>query len=633
MNRHKELERESVVGRVSEFLRLHPPFDQLDQTHLAELASHSSIIYKDEGQAIFESGDELHDSLYVIRKGEVKIQLAKGDLIDRCAEGEIFGARAFMSSETYQASAIAEPEALMIKLPIAKLRELLAKDPRLTEFFFGDFSSGVALRKRKLGEIQEEYKKRRSDENQNALFENTSPGKLRKPVSCKAETSIREAAQVMREHGIGSIVIVSDQDHPVGIVTDTDLRNKVVAEEHPLDDSIDRIMSHPVKTVAAGKSTEEYLMEMVVQRVHHLCITENGTADAPLLGVITDHDLLLARGNNAAVLLKELRRSKSTEEQREIVRAFDGHVKKLVLSDHPILLTGRLVQSFNREVLRCLITEELEKQNKLEENDFCWLVLGSSARAEQIIRTDFDSAIILKTASEEKSQQVQKMAETVFEKLISLGYHSDPAGIQANNPEWAMSLEDWKKKFQNWMSEPTERALLHATIFFDLMPFYGDEGLGEDLQDFIYQSYRGNKRFTAFLAGNALKNPAPLGFFKNLLLEKGGEHKDTFDIKARAMMPLADAARLQSLEHNCMFPANTVGRYQRLMQSDPNNASRYEDCAVAYEIFMRVRAQEGLQHNNDGRYIRPSNLSALEKQVLKKAFEPIASIQQLIKPI
>ena len=98
------------------------------------------------------------------------------------------------------------------------------------------------------------------------------------------------------------------------------------------------------------------------------------------------------------------------------------------------------------------------------------------------------------------------------------------------------------------------------------------------------------------------------------------------------MMPLADAARLQALEFNCMCPANTVERFRRLEKQDQVHGSRYDDCAVAYEIFMRIRAVEGLTHQHDGRYIDPSHLSPLEKQLLKKAFEPISAIQHLIKP-
>lgn len=634
MNEEQHIERESIVGRVVEFLKLHSPFTQMPIEDVVHMADKSSIIYVDDKKEVFKAGDTLHDTIYVIRKGVVRIVSQADELVDACTEGEIFGARAFMSSETYQATAQADPEALLIKLPVEELRGLVAKDAKLMEYFFGDFSSGVALRKRKLSEINEHYRSIKPKQDVRFNFENAHITELRSPITCEATLSIKEAAQIMQSEGVGSIIIVSKEKHPEGIVTDTDLRNKVVTGKHSIEEPIASIMTQPVKTVAFGKSTEEYLMEMIVLGAHHLCITQNGTAQEELLGVITDHDLLLSRGNNAAILIKELRRSKTDEQRLKLVERFDAHVKNLVMHEHPVLDIVRIAQGFNKELLKCTINDAIKSLGlELSSEDFCWLALGSTARGEQIIRTDFDSGIVYKGNEGADKGSLKTLADKVFEKLIQYGYHSDQAGIQANNEEWIQSIDEWKEKFLHWINVPEEKALLNATIFFDLMPFYGNEDLALELQQFIYKSYKGNKRFTAFLAGNALQNPPPLGFFKNLLLEKGGEHKNAFDIKARAMMPLADGARLQSLEFNTMFPSNTIERYKRLMALDDPNKGRYEDCAVAYEIFMSMRAMEGLKYDSDGRFIDPTHLSHLEKQVLKNAFEPIGSIQHLIKPV
>ena len=633
MNKGKQFERESVIGRIVEFLRLYPPFNIMAEADLLMLASQTSISYFDKGEYIFKAGDALHTQLYLVRKGEVRIVASEGELVDICSEGQLFGARALMASEHYMASAIADPEALIVKFPIEEIRKIIARDGKLTEFFFGDFSSGVALRKRKLSEINKEVLTFSEIIDHRFNFKSNHLTRLRTPVTCTPQVKIREAAEVMRSKGVGSIIIVSQNSIPVGIITDTDLRNKVATGEFDVNLPVDQIMNSPVKTVVLGKSSEEYMLEMIRMGVHHLCVTHGGQANEPLIGVITDHDLLLSRGNNAAVLVKELRKSSSNEERVPVVRRFDEHIKNLALHDFPVLDIAGIVQGFNRELLNCLINEELKRSPGISQQDFCWLALGSTAREEQIIRTDFDSALILADHLNDQKELMHTITERVYSEMIALGYSNDKAGIQANNPQWILTHSEWKEKFRSWMHEPTEKALLNATIFFDLMPFYGNQDLASDLQNHIYQVCKGNQRFIAFLAQNALKNPPPLGFFKNLLLEKSGEHKNSFDIKARAMMPLADAARLQSLELNSMFPSNTVERFHRLEKLDEVHASRYEDCAVAYEIFMRIRAVEGLKHDHDGRFVDPSHLSPLEKQLLKKAFEPISSIQHLIKPL
>lgn len=633
MNKDKQAERESIVGRIIEFLKLHSPFNIMQPKDLSAVAASASIEYFDKDEIVFHFDDLLHDSIYVIRKGVVRIISKTNELVDLCSEGEIFGARAFMSSEVYQATAQADPEALLIKIPVDALRNIIVHEPRVMEFFFGDFSSGMALRKRKLSEINRQLRSFKPNQ-ASSSFENVRLPDLKSPVKCAETTVIREAATIMRSKKVGSIIVVNEQDFPIGIVTDTDLRNKVVTGDVSIDASISSIMTSPVKTVPGGKAAEEYLMEMVALGTHHLCITDSGTALEPLKGVVTDHDLLVTRGNNAVVLIKELRRSDDDEHVKKVVERFDEHIRNLVMNDHPILDVARIVQGFNRELLNLVIYKSIEHhQLSITEADFCWLALGSTARGEQVIRTDLDSAIVYSSENSSTQTALKQLADAVFEKLIFYGYESDKAGIQANNERWIMSIDEWENQFRKWISIPEEEALLHSTIFFDLMPFFGNAALADQLQKSIYSNYKGNRRYISFLAENALRNPPPLGFFKNLLLEKGGEHKNTFDIKARAMMPLADAARLQTLEFNTMFPSNTIERYKRLMQADDANSVRYEDCAVAYEIFMRMRAYEGLKYNTDGRFVDPSHLTPLEKQVLKQTFEPIASIQHLIKPV
>lgn len=634
MNEKQKLEHESITGRVVEFLCKHKPFDLLTEEQLITLVSSSSLKYFAKDESVFKTDDELHTNIYVVRKGAVSIIAANNELIDKCAEGELFGTRAFMNSEKYKASAIADPDALLLCIPANKIRPMIASDARLTEYFFGDFSSGVSVRKRKLSEVSQNYQDIKGRGNLKYSFENEHISNHKTPIVCQRNESIKDAAILMKQHRVGSVIVIDENRHPIGIITDTDLRNKVIAEETSIHESVVTIMSSPVKTVASNKTSEEYLLEMVATGVHHLCVTQDGSSLSKIIGVITDHDLLVSRGNNAAVLTKELRKASEISDLKLIVQRFDHHIAKMVASNAPILQVTKIVHGFNQQLIKKVVTKAMEETSyDFSPDAFCLLALGSTARGEQIIRTDFDSAIIVADEFEHAIPQIQQTMTRFFTMLVEIGYKVDKAGIQADNNQWIKTLTDWQLEFKHWIEQPDEKALLHATIFFDLMPFYGNENLAEQLQNRIFKSYKGNHMFTAFLATNALQNPPPLGFFKNLLLEKSGENKNTFDIKARALMPLADAARLKSLEFQSMFPSNTIERYKRLSQLDQPNAWIYEDCAVAYEIFMRLRAAEGFQNQHDGRYINTGNLASLEQQILKNAFKPIREIQHLIKPV
>ncbi|HAS60453.1 MAG TPA: histidine kinase, partial [Algoriphagus sp.] len=159
----------------------------------------------------------------------------------------------------------------------------------------------------------------------------------------------------------------------------------------------------------------------------------------------------------------------------------------------------------------------------------------------------------------------------------------------------------------------------------------GSSSLTDELSAHIYEEIQSKKAFLSFMAQNALKNPPPLGFFKDFMVEKSGEHRDQFDIKARAMMPLADLARLLVLSHGITGINNTFKRFEKLGQLEPNYESLFNQAGKAYEILMRMRALEGLQNDNSGRFISPEHMGKLQRQLLKNTFSPLAELQDIVE--
>lgn len=97
------------------------------------------------------------------------------------------------------------------------------------------------------------------------------------------------------------------------------------------------------------------------------------------------------------------------------------------------------------------------------------------------------------------------------------------------------------------------------------------------------------------------------------------------------MMPLTDLARLLILSHGVVGVNNTFRRFERLAELEPQQAELFAQAGKAYEILMRMRALEGLQHQNSGRYIDPESLGKIQRQLLKNAFTPISELQSLVE--
>jgi CBS domain-containing protein len=200
----------------------------------------------------------------------------------------------------------------------------------------------------------------------------------------------------------------------------------------------------------------------------------------------------------------------------------------------------------------------------------------------------------------------------------------------ASNPKWNQPLSGWKVDFTRWVREPENIAVMHTNIFFDFRPVFGDTGLASTLKTHIFELVEQNPLFLAFLARNAVQNPPPLSFFRNMVVERSGEHRDAFDIKARAMMPLADAARVLVYDFGIEIYGSTAERWQAIADANENLARLAGEAAMAYEILMRVRAMEGLSRGTSGRYVHIKELNKLERQTLRNTFSVVKDVQLML---
>jgi CBS domain-containing protein len=108
-------------------------------------------------------------------------------------------------------------------------------------------------------------------------------------------------------------------------------------------------------------------------------------------------------------------------------------------------------------------------------------------------------------------------------------------------------LRIWSKYFTHWIVRPEPMALMLASVFFDLRPLHDPEGLFGELHEHVLEHSRANRIFVAHTVANALKHRPPLGFFRNFVLIRGGDHDHTLDIKHRGTVPVVDLARIYAL--------------------------------------------------------------------------------------
>ena len=289
----------------------------------------------------------------------------------------------------------------------------------------------------------------------------------------------------------------------------------------------------------------------------------------------------------------------------------------------------------NDACIKQIIEISLTKMSSPPPVKFAWLALGSQGRSEQLLHTDQDNALIYEDVSEALESETKKyfleLATHINKGLFDIGYDYCPAEMMASNPKWCLSLQQWKDLVYQWITNTGKNEVLLTFIFFDFSLSYGDSTLSNSLSDYIFETIKANPIFYAHLTSGALQSPSPTGFFREFLLEEDGANKDFFDIKNRALMPLADAARVLILSHSVKSISNTVERFEKLAELEPQNSELYISCASSYKILLRFRTNQGLLHNDSGQFISLNTLSKAEKIKLKSTFKTIKELQELIR--
>lgn len=104
-----------------------------------------------------------------------------------------------------------------------------------------------------------------------------------------ATTSIREAAQVMRDDDMGAIVVGSEGNGVEGIVTDRDITCRAVVDGLDVDETeIAKVMTSGIETCLETDDTSDVAMKMAAMKLHRLLVTDR---DRRMVGIVSLGDI------------------------------------------------------------------------------------------------------------------------------------------------------------------------------------------------------------------------------------------------------------------------------------------------------------------------------------------------------
>ncbi len=426
------------------------------------------------------------------------------------------------------------------------------------------------------------------------------------------------------------VFVVNERSEAIGIVTDRDFAEKVAAQALPLDLPVADIMSAPVVSVESTDRLFHALLAMVSRNIHHVLVTQQGRP----AGVLTAHDLMVLQGKSPLNVVRFIE-SQSTVQDLAAAQTRIGSLIPLLLREGAKASHVTRVLAEVNDRLVAKILQMAEHTLGSAPVPYCWVVLGSEGRREQTFKTDQDNALIFADSAEEPAREYfTRLAAFARDALTTCGYPLCPGDYMASNPRWRQPLAAWIHYFRSWIQEAELHGTEDAMIFFDMRAVAGDLSLCHTLLEETRARLKDAGMFKSVLALVATTHRPPIGFFRNFVLERSGEHKNQLDLKTYGTGPIVNAARVFAL-HEGIAATNTADRLSALAASSGENATVFRDLEEAFEFLTLLRLECQLRQVRENQplsnFVAPDSLTHLQRSLLKEAFRAIARAQALVE--
>ena len=549
----------------------------------------------------------------MVRSGSVELVL-DGRTLDLLGVGELFGHTSMLSGLPTGFTARAHEDTTCLRIPAEVARVTLGRPEALR------YLSRSLLDRGRLDPGREPATDP-ADQPVSSLVR-------RGLVVCAADTTIREAAQRMNEAGATCVVVEGGGE--LGILTDRDLRTRVVAEGMSADDPVAAAMTSPAVTAAADRPGSLALLDMLDRGIRHLPVV---SATGEILGVVEDADLAAAEARTPFHLRAAIARAPTVDALAEAGRELRPTIVALHRARADPLRIAAVHSVVIDALTRRLIDLAVAEVGPLDV-PFAWLALGSVARREATPGSDVESALAWQgdEQGEERVEHALRITRRVEAGLLACGLRPDEKGTTAANPLLVRSLASWQRASRSWLEDPTqEQALILVSVVVDSRTVWG---LGTGLS--VAEALRPARRHPALLrqlARFSLSYRPPTGFLRGLVVEHSGEHRGRLDLKKGGVVPIVDLARWAGMAAG-VTSASTPERLRAAAAAGTLTEADARTLADAFHLVMALRLEHQVAQLEAGEqpddHLDPAVLSPLTRTYLKEAFRAVASVQKRV---
>ena len=597
------------------FLRQHHPFSELDEERLGDVGAVLEIAHIPAGEAVLHEGGAPAEAVGLIRKGE--LELSTGSVVvDLLEPGDAFGLTSVMTGQPPSMTVRAVEDTLCYLVPADVARRALTSAAAMASVW------SIARQRVRAADAAA-----RTTHGADPRFARIGTLVRRPPVTVEPGATVAEAAARMRDERVSSLLIREGDEW--AIVTDRDLRTRVIAERGSFDRAVAEIASRPIHTATADTLAGEAILQMLELDIHHLPVAEQGR----VLGVLTDSDLLdLDRGSPFAVR-SAIARAATTHEVVFAARGFPAVVSTLVEAGADPIDVGRVVSVSAAAATARLLSLAIDDLGEAP-CAFSWLALGSAARHERALHSDQDHALALGPGFRPEADDAYfaDLAERVTAGLEAIGFPRCHGDAMAVHSAMRRPLPDWTERFRTWIHQPDADAMILSSIGFDFREVAGTLD-AEPALDAAVAGARTNPAFLQLMARIALREEPPTGFIRSLVVAAKGEHKGTLDIKHGGITIVTSIARARAVAAGSAAK-DTLSRLGAAVEAGALRPESGSDLAEAFRFLVDLRLRHQVAQVRAGvtpdDFVDPASLGTIERSGLREAFHAIRGEQQLL---
>ena len=591
------------------------PFNNLNTFELDDLVEDLDIVYF-KANSIVQAQDSNPEFLYFVLKGLIQ-EINDDEVLSVYSKGEIFDSVSLIKNHSKN-SFVAIEESICYALKKERFMQILSSNQQLENYFFQSISD----------KLNNNILNEKNKDMANIMIAKVKDAKVHKAVIVDTNKTIYEAATIIKQEKIPTLLLKNEAGE-MYIVTDSDFRQKVILNRMDYDDFVVKIASKGLIYI----NEDDFLFNAQLQMAKHglkRVVVKNDHEE--IVGILDQISLSSFFATNTFAVSNQIINAETLEELKEASHSFIKIIKSLNAKGVKIEFISKLINQLNKKLLdklyKILAPKELIGKS-------CLVVMGSEGRAEQILRTDQDNALIISDDCSISEEKLREFTHLFTETLVDFGFPRCEGNIMVSNPYWCRKQSDFKELIYEWVNNPSGDNFMNIAIFYDALCVSGDIEIIKELKNYLFKISSNSQSFYTNFARVINSFDVPLGFFDGFVFNsKDEKHKDEIDIKRGGIFIIVQGIRSLSIQ-NRVLNTNTIKRINSLKELKVLDDESAKELIMAFNILNSLKLKASLEKLDKkekiDNFVNPNRLTIMEKDLLKESFKIVNRLKKRLE--